>query len=455
MQNADLLEFFDAVEELSYSKVERIVPDDYLSDKTPGLEGRSFGLIIPQTPETVGQVIRLANLHGVPLVVRGAGTGKSGGAVPLDGDVVLSLELLNRIHEVDVANCMVSVESGVILSDLKRSVAEAGLWYPPDPASETTCSIGGNVAVNAGGPSCLKYGVTGDYVVGLKGFFPTGESFSLGGKLRKNVAGFDLIKLLVGSEGVLGVITEITLRLVSPSSASQDVLYMADTMDEAMTIVQSVCTRYQPVLAEYWTKECVDSVFNCKGKNVSIPQTPVYVVFRFEGDHHNAVLDQINRLVSTEGVVDKWKTDLDWDVLWDCRKNISPALTELGGMKRSEDVTVPPASIGEMMLFLGCLNDQSPLKIIGYGHLGDGNIHVNVLKMDLPDSEWESVSMDVMSQVVNEAIRLGGTITGEHGVGVSKKRFMSTQFDEKTLGLMRAIKHAFDPNRILGRGKIL
>ncbi len=403
------------------------------------LEGHPPGIVVfPTQQADVIKTLLFANQHGIPVVTRGAGTGTTGGAVSATDGIVINLSRMNRIIEIDTKNHCIVVEPGVILETLHQAVESSGLFYPPDPASLSECTIGGNVAENAGGPRCLKYGVTGDYVRGLSGVYANGQPFKLGGKLLKNVAGLDLIHLLIGSEGTLGVITEITLSLIPlPQERRVFLGQFASTqlaIDGLHTLrMTGVC----PSAAEFMDRRCVEAV-RSRHPDMSLPDADAYLIIELDSPPFS-----LPDLFTETG-----------PEIWTIRRSISPALKAIGIEKMSHDITVPPAQIANYMTQLAIISEETGFIMLAYGHLGDGNLHVNILRGTHSTEEWRSQKENLETRVVELAVSMGGTITGEHGIGLTKKRFMPLMFSDTDIAIMRSIKKAFDPNGILNPGKI-
>lgn len=431
--------------------------ENFSTDKSPGYRAVPDCVVFPETETEVGQILSVAYGYGIPIVPRGAGTGTTGGALAVSGGIQLVLSRLDNILEVDVANRIAVVQPGVVTATLQTAVESVGLFYPPDPASLDTCTIGGNVAENAGGPRCLKYGVTGHYVVGLSGFYPDGTPFAYGGKLYKNVAGLDLMRLLVGSEGVLAVVTKIFLRLLPKPQAWEDALAVYPSIDEALLALRSVIEAgVQPAVAEFMDSACVQAVSTLLGHR--LPEGGAYVLFQCDGAPGSVAADmqRIQRLCRDSGMTE-WLSAADDDakkMIWLVRRHVSDALKYVSPFKVSQDISVPPAAIGIYMRFLKDLGAQHGLRILGYGHLGDGNIHVNVLRMDTPPDIWDSKKAIVLAEIFAKAIALGGTLSGEHGIGITKKAYMPLMFSERDLSVMAGIKSVFDPKGLLNPGKI-
>jgi glycolate oxidase subunit GlcD len=390
--------------------------------------------------------VKLANKYLMPLITRGTGTGKAGGAIPDKNGVVVSLERMNRILNIDPINRTITVEPGVILSDLQEAIGKEGLWYPVDPASADWCTIGGNVACNAGGPRALKYGVTGDYVLGLKGVYGDGTFFQLGGKLLKDVAGYDLKRLLIGSEGTLGIITSITLKLLPPPPPEQVIWCGFDCISDGIDFLIAVLSQnIQPTAAEFMPGVCLKAV-----------ESYQKTVFPFS--HHAAhlllVLDARYQLdYSILPSCHRVQFD-NPEALWAIRRDISESLTHVSISKCSEDITVPVSQLPALMRGLQRLTDQSDYVCLGYGHLGDGNVHVNVLNTDQPIEKWQIDQPYLVERIIKLGISLGGTLSGEHGIGLTKKPYMPLYFSERDITIMKGIKAQFDPNHILNPSKV-
>jgi len=453
--------------------------EPYAHDKSSVVGKVPQLLLQPNASDQVGLILTAANTHNIQLVTRASGTSTTGAPLITDAEVLLSLENLNSIIEVDQANRVAITQPGVITQDLKNAVSEKGLYYPPDPASLSTCTIGGNVATNAGGPCCLKYGVTGDYVLGLKGYYGDGSPFELGGKLYKNVAGLDLIRLIVGSEGILAVITEITLRLI-PKPSSQCLL-MVDFphYSDVITVLPNLMiSGYFPSAAEFIDQTCIDAVQSYADQHAHIDLPPtdfdfvldtgndiesstekkknkIFLQFDYEDRSLNGPNDELYSILAQHNALSILEAhDNDGiDQLWMFRRYCSTALRLKWPLKQSHDITVPPASIPTFLDEISKLSRPPSIKIIGYGHIGDGNLHVNIL----PSSEEEApqhILNNIADSLVTTALKMGGTISGEHGIGLSKRAFMSRQFSSRDLEVMRLIKTAFDPKSVLNPGKV-
>jgi glycolate oxidase len=437
---------------------ERMEP--YTHDEVVGLQADPEVVVCVTSTEQVAAVLRLAQRERVPVTPRGAGYGLSGGAVAVQGGIVLSLERMNRILEIDRQNLMVTVEPGVITGDIHRAVEEEGLFYPPDPASLDSCSIGGNVAEGAGGPRAVKYGVTRHYVCGLEAVLPSGEVITCGGKLVKNVTGYDLIQLLIGSEGTLAVVTKIILRLLPLPKVQVDLLVPFDDFQAAAdTVSDIVAHRILPTTIEFMERDSVLAVEQLSQKKMPYDDAVAHLLIQLDGNSQEAVdadYEVVGELCLAHGARDVLvaKDSRTRDRLWEARRLIIDALNHESPVNHMEDVVVPRAELPALLKGMKDIAKCHDVRIVCFGHAGDGNVHVNVLKDDVPDERWDSLVPAVTEEIYQLSLSLGGTITGEHGIGVTRRRYLPLALDEGQIRLMRGIKGVFDPNCILNPGKV-
>ena len=436
------------------------VVEPYSHDEVVGLRGRPETVVRVASAEQVSAVLRLAQRERIPVTPRGAGYGLSGGAVPVLGGIVLSLEKMNRILEIDTANLMVTVEPGVITGNIHSAVEAEGLFYPPDPASLESCTIGGNVAEGAGGPRAVKYGVTKDYVCGLEAVLPSGEIIQAGGKLVKNVTGYNFIQLLVGSEGTLAVVTKIILRLIPLPKVQVDLLFpFAKFLDAANAVSDIIAHRILPTAIEFMERDSLLAVERLLKREVPFHDAEAHLLIQLDGNTQEAVdadYEVVGALCLEHGAQDGLvaRDRSTRDRLWETRRKIIESLRRESPINHMEDVVVPRAAIA---VLLGGIKDTSRrhgVRIISFGHAGDGNVHVNILKDDVPDGRWAEVVPIVQVEIYRLALSLGGTITGEHGIGATRRRYLPMALDECQMQLQRGIRDVFDPNRILNPGKI-
>lgn len=417
-------------------------------------EALPWAVARPVAAEEISRILALANRERFPVVPRGAGTGMSGGSVPVRGGLVVSLERMNRILEIDEADFLALAEPGVITGDLQRAVEAKGLFYPPDPASRRFCTLGGNVAECAGGLRAIKYGVTKDYVLGLEVVLPTGEIIATGARTVKSVAGYDLTKLIVGSEGTLGVVTKIILRLLPlPESVRTLAGYFASAEDAARAASSVLASRILPRALELIDQAALRAVETYLREDLSAGASAVLLA-ETDGAPEAAAreLELIEGVMRTAGAVRVLRAETagERDKLWKARTSISPALYALKPKKISEDIVVPRSRIADMLSELRNIGRRHGFMIAAYGHAGDGNLHTNILldEGDLPRADG------AVKDVFAAALRLGGSISGEHGIGVAKAAYLPLEHGPAALAAMRRIKLALDPNDILNPGKI-
>jgi len=456
------------ISDATYRALEEIVgslhltrrPEDlaeHASDATK-LSFPPEAVAFPGTPEEVSRILRLANRERFAVIPRGAGTGQSGGALPVRGGLVLGMDRFTRILSIDADNLFARVEPGVITAHLQEEVEKQGLFYPPDPASMHISTIGGNVAECAGGLRAVKYGVTRDYVLGLEAVLPTGEIVQTGVVTAKGVVGYDLTRLLVGSEGTLAVITKVTLRLVPLPRSKKTMLAFYGDVAEAMRTVTGLVRRgVVPTTLEFLDRVCLDCVREEMGLAVP-PGVEALLLMEVDGDEGLVERDaeRVRKTAVANGAV-QFQTAGSRDEaerLWAARRNVSPALQVLRPGKVSEDVVVPRSRLPDLIGFLRRISASHGQPIAAFGHAGDGNIHVHVL-LD-PDLPEERAATDrIVLELFQEVIRMGGTLSGEHGVGITKAPYIGLELTRPVRDLMRRLKRAFDPNDILNPGKIL
>ena len=434
--------------------------EPYTHDEVVGLRAEPEVVVRVKSAEQVAEVLRLAQRERIPVTPRGAGYGLSGGAVPVCGGIVLSLERMNQVLEIDKENLMVTVEPGLITGDLHRAVEEVGLFYPPDPASLDSCTIGGNVAEGAGGPRAVKYGVTRDYVCGLEAVFPSGEIVEMGGKRVKDVTGYSLLHLLIGSEGTLAVVTKIILRLLPMPRFQVDLLVpFGDFAAAAQTVSDIIENRTIPTTIEFMERDSVLAVERLMGKELPFREAAAQLLIQVDGNHREAVdadFESIAEICLGNGAIDVLvaRDTRSRDRLWEARRLIIDALKHVSPINHMEDVVVPRAQISALLAGIREVAGQLGVRTVSFGHSGDGNVHVNVLKDDGPVDEWEALVPQASRALYELALSLGGTITGEHGIGATRRQYLPMALDETQISIMRGIRDVFDPNHILNPGKI-
>jgi glycolate oxidase len=411
----------------------------------------------PENSQQISRILQLATENGFPVVPRGAGTGMSGGAIPVRGGVVLAMDRLNRIISVDRDNLIAKVEPGVITLHLQQAVEKLGLFYPPDPASLKVSTLGGNIAECAGGLRAVKYGVTRDYVLGLTIVLPTGEIIKTGVETRKGVAGYDLVRLIAGSEGTLAVITAITLRLVpKPETKRTMVAFFENVPLAVQTVSEIIRNKIVPAILEFMDRLCIDCVR--EEMRLDLPENSGAMLL-IEVDGTPEVVAHQARIVEDlcgQCGAMAFKAAKDHESaeeLWEARRNVSPSLLKLRPHKINEDIVVPRSRLAELVSFLETVSMEYDLPIPAFGHAGDGNIHVNIM-LDKEDPVQLKNGHTIVKALFKKVIDMGGTITGEHGIGITKAPYLEMEIPVEGIQLMMRIKKAFDPKGILNPGKI-
>ncbi len=450
----DPLEKIVGKENLSTGKEERLL---YSYDAT----GKSYlpdAVVFPDTEAQVSQILKLATAFEFPVVPRGSGSGMTGGAVPVQGGVVIATSRLNKILEIDDRNFTAQVEPGVIVKDLQDAVEARGLFYPPDPASSAVCTMGGNVAECAGGPKAVKYGVTRDYVLGLGAVLPNGDIIKTGVITAKGVAGYDLTRLIVGSEGTLAFVTRIVVRLLpKPCAVKTMAVFFRSTEQAAQAVSDIVKQTAVPRCVEYLDNASLSLVKDRLA--FQLPEhTRAMLILELDG-HSNALVnedaDVIRQFCLEHGALDviTASTDDEAKELWQARKSLSPILYKIAPNKINEDIVVPISKIARMVEAVEKIQRESGLTVVAFGHAGDGNIHCNIMYDKTDKFQTEKANMAV-DKLFDATLRLGGTITGEHGVGITKMPYLTKEVSAAEMALMKGIKEVFDPKNILNPGKI-
>ena len=417
-------------------------------------------VVFPKDKHDVSAVLKYCNENQIIIVPRGAGSGFTGGALPSNGGIVLSLErYMNQLLEIDMQNMLAVVQPGLINMDLQKAVEEVGLFYPPDPASEEYSTLGGNVSENAGGMRAAKYGITKDYVVALEAVLPNGEIIKAGKKTIKDVAGYNIAGILTASEGTLAVITEITLKLIPKPKHKKTYMGIFPTVNDAMNAVfKSLANGANPVAMEFLDNLVIDAL---KQKlNVDLPEGAGGILV---GDVDGSLMDEVDfqlevleKSFKENGAVDFIiaKDDEEAKKLWFARRNASPSVTIYGTKKLNEDISVPRSKLPEALDGIYAIGDKYGFKVPCFGHAGDGNIHVNVMVKDKDNEKEMEDGHKAIEEIFQFVVDMGGTLSGEHGIGTSKAPFMSIAFNDAEMELFRSIKKAFDPNNILNPFKM-
>jgi glycolate oxidase len=418
-------------------------------------------LIRPVSAEEIAAVMKLANREKIPVTPRGAGSGLSGGAVPIHGGIVLLMDRMNRILEIDRENMMITVEPGVVTNEINQVLKESGLFYAGYPMSLETCFVGGNVAENAGGGKAVKYGVTSRYVLGLEMVTPTGDIVQLGGKLVKDVTGYNMIGLMVGSEGTLGIFTKVTLKLLPLPKANVDLLVLFKTPEEAIAAVSRVLSSgAMPTAIEFMDQSAFTT--SCQYLNETIPYHQAGAMLLITVDGMDSIqvereYEEVGEVCLAAGAIEVYVADnyTTSERIWKVRRNIAEAFKVFSPHQSLEDIVVPTAQIARMVSGLIDLSRKWGCPIPCYGHAGDGNLHATpVMNPEWTLEEWHGKVPQIVTDMYKLTKDLGGTISGEHGIGHKRKKYMPLVVGEAYLGMARSIKRALDPNNVLNPGKI-
>jgi glycolate oxidase len=423
------------------------------------VESRPDLVIVPQNTEQVSQVVKLAADHHIPIVPRGMGSGLAAGSIPLPAEgLVICLTRMNRLLELDAENATVRVEAGIVTADLQTAVEKRGYFYPPDPSSIRHSTIGGNIACNAGGPRCLKYGVTGDYVLGLTVVLADGSILKTGGKPIKDVTGYDLNGLFTGSEGTLGIITEALLRLVAKPKFARTALAEFDSLDDACKTVNAILTAgIVPATLELMDQTAIICIEEAMHLGLST-EIEAQLLIETDGGSEPGVLQEIEVcekicLAGGARAVKLARSEDERARLWKARRSISPSLARKAPNKLGEDITVPRSAIPEVVRKIKAISAKYGLPIVVFGHAGDGNLHPNILFDKRQPEQWAKVEK-MVPEVFEAALSVGGTLSGEHGVGVLKRPYLEQALGPLSVRTQRAIKKALDPENILNPGKM-
>lgn len=431
------------------------------SDETEDLEYMPEVVIKPGSAEEISRILAYCNGQMIPVTVRGAGTGLSGGALAIYGGVVLDMGRMNRILNLDVPNFQVTTEPGVITQVLQEYVQARGLYYPPDPASRGSCFIGGNVAENSGGPRALKYGVVKDYVLNLEVVLPGGEIIWTGANVLKNATGYNLTQLIVGSEGTLGVVTKIVLKLIPAVQHNVLMLVPFPSATEACRAVNAILLAgIIPSALEFMERQAILLAMEYSG-NTSIPftdDTEAHLLIELDGDDTDVLQQQAEKVMAVlsnfeTGEILYADSHEQKEVLWALRRKVGEAVKN-HSVYKEEDTVVPRAELPELLITVKRIGAAYGFTSVCYGHAGDGNLHVNILKGDMSDDDWTNKLPEAIRELFAEVVKMGGTLSGEHGIGLVQKGYMDTAFNSTQLRLMKAIKDVFDPSGILNPGKI-
>ncbi|MBP7273523.1 MAG: FAD-binding protein [Saprospiraceae bacterium] len=433
----------------------------YGHDETEDLIFLPDIVVKPNSTEQVSQILQHCNQHKIPITVRGAGTGLAGGALPVRGGVLLTMERFDNIIDIDERNLQVTVEPGVITEVLQNVVKEKGLFYPPDPASKGWCFIGGNISTNSGGPKAVKYGVVKDYVLNLEVVLPSGEIIWTGANTLKNSTGYNLTQLIVGSEGTLAVVTKIVLKLLPHPHFNLLLLAPFSNALEACAAVSAIFRAgITPSALEFMEREAIEWAIRYTGDaTISLTEnTQAHLLIELDGNYLDTLqqdCEKILTILETFNVGDVLFADSEAQKsdLWRLRRNVAQAV-KTNSVYKEEDTVVPRAALPELLAGVKNIGQQYGFQSVCYGHAGDGNLHINIIKGNLSDETWHNELPKAIREIFILVKSLGGTLSGEHGIGFVQRPYMDIMFGEASFALFAGIKKVFDPNNILNPDKI-
>ena len=458
---ASLLEEIKSIVGAAYFFTDEESFAKYGSDETEKLHYAPQVVVKPRTAEEISKLLILCNQHLIPVTPRGAGTGLTGGALPHLGGLVISMERFNTILAIDERNLQVTTEPGVITEVLQNTVKEKGLFYPPDPASKGSCFIGGNISENSGGPKAVKYGVVKDYVLNLEIVLPTGEIIWTGSNVLKNATGYNLTQLIVGSEGTLGIVTKIVLRLIPHPKF--DVLMLApfNSLEKASEAVSAIFRAgITPSAMELMEIESIKLASKmCESTAITITEDlAAHLIIEVDGNDMDVLMKEMEAIAEVLANYEVGELYFADDAqqkneLWKIRRKANEA-SVAAGYTIEEDTVVPRAELPKLIKGVKALAAENGFKVVSYGHAGDGNLHIRINHPKYKKSYENEEIQGILIKIFELVKSLGGTISGEHGIGLIQKSFMPVMFDKVTMELMKGIKKVFDPNNILNAGKI-
>jgi glycolate oxidase len=432
----------------------------YSHDETEDLVFMPEVVIKPNTAEQIAGILKYCNEVKIPVTPRGGGTGLSGGALPVFGGVILSLEKLNKIISIDERNLQATVESGVINQVFQEAVIEKGLFYPPDPASKGSCMMGGNLAEGAGGPKAVKYGVTRDYVLNMEVVLPNGEIIWTGANVLKNSTGYNITHLMIGSEGTLGIITKIVFKLIPYPTQNLLMLVPFYSSEKACEAVSAIFRAgLTPSAMEFMERDAIDWVLQFIEVKVPVkPGIQAHLLIEVDGNDLELLFKDCEKIAE---IMERFECDevlfadtaQQKEDLWRMRRNVAEAVKS-HSVYKEEDTVVPRAELPRLLKGVKEIGVRYGFKSVCYGHAGDGNLHVNIIKEGMSDEDWENKLPEGIEEIFKLCVALGGTLSGEHGIGWVQKRYLNIAFNETQLTIQKGIKNLFDPNHILNPGKI-
>ncbi len=433
--------------------------EKFSKDETEDFSFPPEVVVKPSTAEEISKILILANEYLIPVYPRGGGTGLSGGALPVFGGICISMERFNKILEIDENNFQAVVEPGVITQVFQEELESRGLFYPVDPASRGSCFLGGNIAECSGGPRAAKYGTTKEYVLGLQFVTPLGEIINSGARTIKNVTGYNLSQLIIGSEGTLGIVTKIIFKILSLPKYKKVLLIAFNSVENCIT---SVSEYYKlgiiPSALEFLTKDAIKAAEIHINKRFPNSDSEAQLLIELDGNNENVLNDEVQSIAEISekfGAKDIILAEerQKMENLWELRRSVGEAVKAISTYKE-EDTVVPRNRLPELAKGIKDISEKYGLSIIFYGHAGDGNLHVNILKRDLSEELWNSKVDKAITDIFKLTVSLGGTISGEHGIGYSQKKYLPIALSKEQINLMKQIKKVFDPNNILNPGKI-
>lgn len=435
--------------------------EKYAKDETENLRFYPEAVVKPSSAQEISAIVKHCNDRKIPVYPRAAGSGLSANSLAIYGGVMITVERMNNILEIDEKNLQVTTEPGVITEHLQNTLKEKGLFYPPDPSSRGTCFIGGNVACNSGGPRAVKYGVVKDYVLNLEVVLPTGEIMWTGANVLKNSTGYNFTHLFVGSEGTLGIVTKIVLKLIPHPKFNAVMLVPFKTMDTASAAVSAIFRAgITPSCLEFMEREAIDWVCNWLG-DVTIPipeDATANLLIELDGNDMDSIYKEAEKLYEVlnefeSGEILFADSEAQKTDLWRMRRNVANAV-KTTSVTIEEDTVVPRYYLPELLRHIKAVGKKYNFRSVCYGHAGDGNVHVRIIKDDLSDDYWKNEVPNGVREIFEKVVELGGTISGEHGIGWVQRRFMDIKFPEYQMELMRGVKRVFDPNNIMNPGKV-
>lgn len=462
---------FNSISETVFERISEIVGhknvftgqeqlERYSHDETEDLVYYPQAVVKPENTQQISELMKLCNEHRIPVTPRGGGTGLSGGALPVMGGVLISMEKFNRIIEIDVRNLQATVEPGVITEEFMNAVADKGLLYPIDPSSKGSSFLGGNVAHGSGGPRVVKYGTIREYVLNMEVVLPQGEVIWTGSNTIKYAAGYNLTQLMIGSEGTLGIISKIVLKLICKPSQTLVMLASFSSNEEACAAVSAIfMAGVAPSALEFMERRGVEWVIQYDQFRFDLkPETEAFLMIEVDGNDLDVLrgeAEKINEVLEANGCTDVLFADTSSqkEAIWRMRRTM-PLSVKSNSIYKEEDTVVPRAELPKLIKGIKAIGAQYGFDSVCYGHAGDGNLHVNIIKGNMSDEDWNIRLKEGIREIFELTVSLGGTISGEHGIGSVQREFMDIKYSEVHLNLMRGIKSVFDPKGILNPGKI-